>query len=150
MHKSSYKIRNQKRKCKTKVLAKAKHKHKHPFTAKPGIIYYGDGGGRVCIECMTPIANKTGRNIDGTKVRAFTENDAIAWVETAHCPFKCYCGNVVIQLSDRALQGIAIRLANKSKENLKAAKNIIVKDRQARRKKQKDHYKFLKKQGLLD
>lgn len=59
---------------------------------KPGTIYSGDNGQRICLHCAGYSAATTGRDISGKKVSAFTEEDAKEWFSMMGKPLACEQG----------------------------------------------------------
>lgn len=59
---------------------------------KPGLIYSGDRGTRICIHCAGQSAKFTGRDLSGRKVKPYTEADNAEWKKILNKPLACECG----------------------------------------------------------
>lgn len=59
----------------------------------PGMIYFGDNGRAMCIDCAGYTAKATGRDLSGQPLQVATRADFDAFTE-AGLPFQCECGKV--------------------------------------------------------
>ena len=62
---------------------------------KPGIIYSGDNGQRICLHCAGMSAKFTGRDLSGHKVTALGADDAQYWFEMLGKQLACEGGCTV-------------------------------------------------------
>lgn len=66
---------------------------------KPGLIYSGDNGMRICIHCAGRSALYTGRDLSGRKVKACTKADAQWWKEQLDKDLACERGCTTFRLA---------------------------------------------------
>lgn len=59
---------------------------------RAGLIYIGDNGQRICLECAGASAKFTAHDISGRRVRLFTASDASEWQEMTGKPLACEAG----------------------------------------------------------
>ena len=59
---------------------------------KPGIIYSGDNGMRICLECAGNSSKYTGRDLSGQRVAKMTMADAAWWKQMLGKDLACERG----------------------------------------------------------
>lgn len=67
---------------------------------KPGVIYYGDNGRRLCrhLHCAGVSALTTGRDLSGHRVVPAKYAETIAWHAEFGKPLSCECGRTTYLL----------------------------------------------------
>ena len=59
---------------------------------KPGFIYSGDNGMRVCVECAGFSSKFTGRDISGRRVIKMPIRETVEWRKSFGRDLSCECG----------------------------------------------------------
>ena len=67
---------------------------------RPGVIYTGDNGRLLCIECAGASATYTGHDLSGDKVEVVPYSDTIIWRNIFGYPISCECGRTIYLLPD--------------------------------------------------
>lgn len=66
---------------------------------KSGVVYSGDNGRMICVECAGQSALYTGRDISGKRVVALTAADAAEWVKLLGKPLACERGCTTMEVA---------------------------------------------------
>lgn len=67
---------------------------------KPGIIYSGDNGCLICVECAGMSAKYTGRDISGHRVMPVLVSQTVEWHKEFGRPMRCEGGCTTYLLPD--------------------------------------------------
>lgn len=62
---------------------------------KPGVIYSGDNGALICVECAGQSAKYTGRDLSGQRVTKMPYAQTVAWFQEFGKPMACECGKTI-------------------------------------------------------
>jgi hypothetical protein len=65
---------------------------------EPGVIYCGDNGQLICIECAGMCAKYTGRDLSGHPVTPVPVTETVAWHQQFGRPLACECGRTIYLL----------------------------------------------------
>jgi hypothetical protein len=59
---------------------------------KPGVIYMGDNGRLICMECAGACAKYTGRDLSGMKCPVVPYSETVKWHQDFCVPMRCEGG----------------------------------------------------------